>query len=305
MNREEKYIARIMLENKILTSDGQAYEDLFARIMEKKNPNFRRIKPQGPIGDKKNDGFDKTTGTYYQVFAPEDLKKSEGKAVTKLIEDFKGLIDFWEAVSPVKAFFYVLNDKYKGAYPTIEAELAQLESNYSIRCEPFLNKDLENTFLALNDQQMIDVIGIIPITAILPDVLLSDMRKVVEYLLEKPANYSQETRPINLNFEDKIEFNNLSYLTADLIRFGNLQSHYVDQYFRVRSDFSKEDLRQRFAALYTEGVNLVADSEHKNDTVFFHIFESATPQKVKPIQDAVLVLMAYYFEFCDIFEAPL
>ena len=25
--------------------------------------------------------------------------------------------------------------------------------------------------------------------------------------------------------------------------------------------------------LYTEGVNLVADSEHKNDTVFFHIFE--------------------------------
>ena len=103
------------------------------------------------------------------------------------------------------------------------------------------------------------------------------MRTVIEYLLEKPANYSKETRPINLNFEDKIEFNNLSDLTAKLIRDGNLQSHYVDEYFRVRSDFSKEDLRQRFAELYTEGSNLVTDSKHKNDTVFFYIFERATP----------------------------
>jgi hypothetical protein len=305
MNREEKYIARIILENKILSSDGQAYEDLFARIMEKKNPNFRRVKPQGQIGDKKNDGFDKTTGTYYQVFAPEDLKKSEGRAVLKLTEDFKGLVTFWDSISPIKAFFYVLNDKYKGTYPTIEAELAQLQKNYGVPCESFLNKDLENIFWELNDWQIIDVIGIVPTSAILPDVDFSEMRKVVEYLLEKPANYSQETRPVNLNFEGKIEFNSLSNQTAELIRNGNLQSHYVDEYFRIRSDFSKEDLRQRFATLYTEGVGLITDSDHKNDTVFFHIFENATPRKIKPIQDAVLVLMAYYFEFCDIFEAPI
>ena len=86
---------------------------------------------------------------------------------------------------------------------------------------------------------------------------------------------------------------------------GNLQSHYVDEYFQVRSDFSKEDLRQRFVALYDEGRNLITDSEYKNDTVFFYIYERATPDKKKPIQDAVLVLMAYYFEFCDIFEAPI
>lgn len=305
MSHEEKYIARIILENKILSSNGQAYEDLFARIMGKSNPGFRTVKPQGRIGDKKNDGFDKQTGTYYQVYAPEDLEKSEGRAVSKLTEDFKGLIAYWDSISPVKAFFYVLNDKYKGTYPSIEAELASLEKVYKIPCEPFLNKNLENVFLALTDQQIIDIIGIIPTSTILSDVVLSDMRKVVEYLFEKPANYSKETRPTNLNFEGKIEFNSLSHLPAKLIRDGNLQSHYVDEYFRMRSDFSKEDLRQRFVMFYTEGVNLVTDSDHKNDTIFFHIFERATPQKVKPIQDAVLVLMAYYFEFCDIFEAPL
>ena len=59
MNQQEKRIAYLIFKNRILESDGQAYEDFFVEVMTKLNPNFEPIKPQGQIGDKKNDGFDK------------------------------------------------------------------------------------------------------------------------------------------------------------------------------------------------------------------------------------------------------
>jgi len=51
MNRDEKAFARIMFKHKVVTSDGQAYEDLFGDIMTRGNPDFVGVKPQGRIGD--------------------------------------------------------------------------------------------------------------------------------------------------------------------------------------------------------------------------------------------------------------
>lgn len=41
-----------------------------------------------------------------------------------------------------------------------------------------------------------------------------------------------------------------------------------------------------------------------NDLVFFDILDSITPGQSKRTQDAAIVLMAYFFESCDIFEDP-
>ena len=64
MNSEEKAIARILFKIKIYESNGQAFEDLFTAIMSKSNSNFRPVKPQGTIGDRKNDGYDHENGKY-------------------------------------------------------------------------------------------------------------------------------------------------------------------------------------------------------------------------------------------------
>ena len=57
LSREEKYILRILFQNKIHKADGQAFEDIFTSIMNYCEPNFRSIKPWGRIGDRKNDGY--------------------------------------------------------------------------------------------------------------------------------------------------------------------------------------------------------------------------------------------------------
>lgn len=118
MDSDVKAFARSMFRLKVYQSNGQSYEDLFVRIMQYSNPDFKPIKPQGAKGDRKNDGYDNKTFTYYQVYAPDDISNpsTQKQALEKLKRDYKGLKAYWE----IKKFYYVLNDKYQGPYVEIE-----------------------------------------------------------------------------------------------------------------------------------------------------------------------------------------
>ena len=95
INNEERYMANIIFKNRILAYKGQQFEEFFISLMSIYNSNFMPVKAHGRFGDRKNDGFDKTTGTFYQVFAPEDLnrKGTIRDGVKKLKEDFEGLYE--------------------------------------------------------------------------------------------------------------------------------------------------------------------------------------------------------------------
>ena len=83
MNSQEKSLARQLFQNKIFRADGQVFEDIFTTIMNYAEADFRSIKPWGNIGDRKNDGYIKNNGKFYQVYVPEDIWKSYTDAVNK------------------------------------------------------------------------------------------------------------------------------------------------------------------------------------------------------------------------------
>ena len=109
-------MAKIIFKNRILAYRGQQFEDFFISLMRIYNENFKAVKAYGRLGDRKNDGFDKTTGTFYQVFAPEDLTKvgTINDGVKKLKEDFEVLYEKWNDICPIKKYYFVTNDKYDG-----------------------------------------------------------------------------------------------------------------------------------------------------------------------------------------------
>ncbi len=304
MNRDEKYLARIIFKGKLLQADGQTFQDLFVEVMTKAHKDFHPIKPHGNKGDRKNDGFIKDTGTYYQCYAPEQLTCDQIKA--KLKDTFEPLVNGWKQVAPVQAFNLVLNDRFKGCYPEIEDALADLERKHSgIKCKPFLCKDLEDVFLSLSEDNVVAQIGLIPNPNNIQSIEFSVLEEVIGYLVENCKKQTNDERLVKPDFERKLTFNGLSPQVAALLRNANYQVGTLEEYFDGSSSFVQQDVRDCFVNIYNEASSLLGNgSETQGDLVFAFSLSRAMPKQSQEIRDSVLVLMSFYFEVCDIFETP-
>lgn len=307
MNRDEKYIARIIFKNKIYENDGQKYEDFFAKVLKKSNRDFQPVKAYGNIGDRKNDGFDKNDGIYYQVFAPENIEKQKTitDAVSKLAGDFIGAYKYWNSKCKINKFYYVVNDKYKGCPAPIHEKLIELDGKYDgIEFEILAARDLEDIFISLEEEDIIDVIEFIP-SANLENLDYSVLREAIEYILNCEADNSMEAEYEVPDFDEKIVFNQLNsqierWLVSASYNIGDL-----NRYFKRNSKFVKKELRDKFNEFYIESKGKYnSELEDCNNLRFIYILEKACYNKSKIVRDSVLVLMACFFESCDIFENP-
>ena len=306
METQEKQLAGMMFKLEIYKRKGSAFQDFFVGIMTKYDTDFIPVKPQGSIGDRKNDGFIPSKGIYYQVYSPEDPDYKITNAVKKCKEDFAGLVSYWNDKTPVKEFYFVFNEEYRGAYPEIITTLGEIQKdNPGIKTGLFICKDLENIFwkLAIDDQ--ISILNYIPQPEKIEMIDYEALTDVVNFLLEKQKPLDIE-KGLNVpDFTEKIKFNNLSSVVAGLLVSANQQVSTLEDYFSSNSDFSREQLQKKFINLYNESMECMKDDiTNRSDLVFFDILKNASPKETKQVQDAVLVLMSYFFETCDIFEEP-
>lgn len=141
-------------------SEGQQFENLFSSIMQNYESGFKPVKAYGKQGDKGNDGWESTSGKYYQVFAPEDIFKSTNNAKNKIRDDFEKLIEYWSRISPIKEYYFVVNDKYKGVPPSLNKIIRELQIEYSLEKVGLLTAaDLERYLFTLSDNQISSIIG--------------------------------------------------------------------------------------------------------------------------------------------------
>lgn len=307
MTKEEKYISRILLKSKFYQSDKQVFEDLFTKIKQCEDSNFKQVKPQGRLGDGKCDGFNAIKEEYYQVYAPEELTGNELTMLSKMEASITGLIEFWEEKDfKVSKFFYVVKDDYKNVYPLLYTNAKAIAKKYKIECEILTCKDLEDVFLKIDEDKMIDILGgIIPDPLNITNIEYGVMQEVIAFLLKSKAPKIKEEIPPNPDFEKKIQFNSLSKAVADFLNAGQRQNFVINDFFELNSKFIKEELRQIFNNTYKEAILEIPESESKNDEVFQFIADKSSPEDNFAFHNAVYVLMAYYFEYCDIFETPI
>lgn len=291
---------------KILSSEGSDFEELFSQVMYASDYSFQQVKPQGKLGDRKNDGFVRTTGTYYQVYAPADLLLSDKNAVKKLQTDFKGLLNYWPKKGfAVKVFRYVVNDKFKGCGPATITEIDKLaQRNPTIDIALFTANNLFSVFRKLKDEDKIEILG--PNPSVSQDYFSFEvLQDVVNHIMHVQVNPFEEKIPLNPNFQKKLNYNNLSESIQNIMKNAFIKIGYVDDYFSVNLDFQKEELRCRMSSLYQEAWENVEDNDTKADQVFMKLFYSLCPKKQEnAVNDAIFALMAYYFGTCDIFEVP-
>lgn len=306
LTSNDKYIVRLMLRNKILSAEGSAFESLFSEIMAKHNPNFEQVKPYGNVGDRKNDGFDKTTGEYYQVFAPENLEKEKtiADAVKKLDEDFKGLYDYWNTLCPIKTYNFVINDKYKGAPQPLHGKILGLGKAYPDICFNIITVNrLEDCFLTLSEDDIVAIVGCLVNPTLQLDY--SALTEVLNHLMNARGHIEKSDLRSVPDFEEKIKFNGINLQVASLIRSASYQVGNLEQYFKSNSEFTRTEIQKRITDCYLNARSAIDPSEEDYaDSVILRMVEDICPDGALAAKNAALILIAYYFESCDIFERP-
>lgn len=303
----DRYIIRIMFKNKVLSSDGQLFENLFTSIMIKNDNGFEQVKPYGNIGDRKNDGFNKKKGLYYQVYAPENIDKNGitiKASIDKLYTDFQGLYEAWHTICPIKKFFFVVNDKYKGAPPQLHSAMLKLNNVYpDIEMKILTVNNLEDIFLTLDEDSVVDIIGCIPNPALQLDY--SALTEVLNYLMNTKESFERSEELQVPDFDEKITYNKLSQRIACDLRSASYQVGNLERFFKENSEYTKNDIQKRVSECYTNATKSIPnDEENYSDCVFIKMLDDICPEKTQAIKNAALVLLSYYFELCDIFEKP-
>lgn len=317
MDAQKKAIYRLLLNYQLSKLAGFAFQNFFVDAMQYANPGFVPVKPQGNQGDWKNDGHDPATGAYFQIYSPEQI--DEGSAIKKLEEDFAGLVAKWSdgSVYPsgVKEFYFVLNDARRvvlGGFPTTIAALESLKQKHGLKkCELFLKSDVENLVLGLPEDQIIALVGFPPNPGSIQVLSLSLINEVVVHIVQSTSARSLVQSLVDPDFEKKIAFNEL-VTTANWLRDADYRRGTLEDYFKANGKFTRQEVRDRLRAIYEASATLPAATVKTADERLFHMLQEIcpSPQNFDPrlkreIQDAALVIVAYFFESCDVFEEPI
>lgn len=297
MKSEEKYILRILFKNKIYEANGQKFEDLFSSILDYHEPDFQQIKAWGNIGDRKNDGYIKNKGIYYQVFAPEDIQKSYPDVIKKITTDFNGLTSQW---TNIQEFYFVVNDKYKGVHADSEILLENIKKNNTLKeCRFLTSKDLENILFSLEDDQIFTIAGHIPDPVNLKSLDYDILNEIIEHIKNIPLENKKENITVP-NWTDKIDFNGLGIGESTKLLNGYFEQASLEKYLKNNSTFTSSELQNRVNSIYIE---LSKELDNSID-VFWGLVSRLSPRNSADYQSSAIVIMAKYFETCDIFEEP-
>ena len=118
--------------------------------------------------------------------------------------------------------------------------------------------------------------------------------------MELPIDNNKEYSITLPDLDEKIQFNGLSDVTADYLYNGLMKVVYLEEYLSNNSNFVADSLRDKLNEVY-----LKEKEEHSEDTLFWTIVNRLSPKVQQIYQTTVIIIMAKYFETCDIFEEPI
>lgn len=269
------------------------FQAFFSSVMEKRYPgDFIREKPWGKTGDQKNDGYLRTRRILFQCYAPNEIEAA--KCVAKIREDFAGALPYWRAHFDTWVF---LHNSMDGLGPDVTKTLLDLgAANAPLGVIPWGFEELRQEAMALRDIDLASLFGPAPTRQLMVDLGLADLAPVLDQIARLAPTPDPDLRPVPA---DKIQRNMLSPAVENLLKAGMSRADLVRKYFQMKptlQDQIAESFRTRYAELRTDGMS--------PDNIFSELQRFAGGALVPDpsTQSAVLAVLAFFFEECDIFE---
>lgn len=295
MNFTQAYYEQ-RFEISFLRSKGNEFQTFFERLMGLAyKADFMACRLWGNTGDRKNDGFLKSERCLFQVYAPSEMEAS--KAIAKITEDFAGAKVHWGTHFDKWVFAHNATD---GLPPHVLTLLLDLQkANPGITLEPWGIEEFRLVFRKLTIDDLVPWMGAAPSDQTKASLGFSDLRPVLETLGMRTAPTDAPVRDVPMG---KIEANALSPSVAILIKGGMSKAPLVEKFFAQWHD---ETLGERIAEVFRAEYQRLRHLHTPNE-IFSELQAWAggrgrgTPEH----EMAVLTVIAYYFERCDIYEAP-
>ena len=295
MNLQEAYY-ELRFENEFLRGKGDAFETLFDKLMGLAfKADYMPSRPWGNVGDRKNDGYLKSERRLFQVYAPNELKATD--ATNKINEDFEGAKKHWEEY--FDKWVFVHNADAGLPAHVIELLLKLDKENPKIEVSHWSLNELRDLFRRIPTNEKETWYGPAPTEETKSKIGFADLKIVLESISDSSPPLNSEVKDVPAG---KIEANALSESVAFLLRQGMTKSPLVDLFFSQWHDAS---LGERIAAAF-KAKYLALKEEFTPNEVFTELQawaggkEIGTPEH----QVAVLMILAYYFESCEIYEEP-
>lgn len=283
-------------ENLFRAAKGNEFQTLFERLMGLAfKSDFMACRPWGSQGDRKNDGFLRSERCLFQVYAPNEMTAND--AIAKITEDFEGAKTHWGTYFDKWVFAHNATD---GLPPHVQKQLLDFgQVNPGVTLDAWGLEEFRLIFRKLSNEDLVSWLGAAPSDETKASLGFGDLRPVLETLGQRPLPSDSPVRDVPTG---KIEANALSESVATLIKSGMGKTPLVEAFFAQWHD---ETLGERTAEAFRIEYQRLRGS-HTPNALFTEIQtwaggrERGTPEH----EMAVLAVIAYYFERCDIYEAP-
>jgi len=295
MNLQDAYYEQ-KFEVEFLRAKGDAFQTFFERLMGLAyKADFMACRPWGKQGDRKNDGFLKSERMLFQVYAPNEMNAA--KAKTKITEDFEGALEHWRTHFDTWVFVHNATD---GLPPHVQKLLLDFEAaNPGVQLQPWCLEDLRLIFRKLTAEDKASWFGPALTDATRIKLGFGDLKVVLERIAALPAPPMTDVKDVPTG---KIEANALSGAVARLLKEGMIKSPLVADFLTQWYD---ETLGERLAEAFKAEYQQLRGGYSPNG-IFAKLqaWAGGSDRGTPEHELAVLTVIAYYFERCDIFEEP-
>ncbi len=286
-------------ENAFLKAKGDAFQTLFEGLMARAHPeDFIPCRPWGNIGDRKNDGYLRSERTLFQVYAPNEMTAAD--AIAKIDEDFAGALPHWRQYFDKWVFVHNAHD---GLSPQVIAKLLELaRDNAPLEVTHWSLEELRQRLRRIPVESLQSWFGIAPTDTARRNLSVAELESVLDHISRSHPTTGELPRPVPAG---KIEANGLSASVTTLLKAGMEKAELVGRFFdRWHDPLYGDRLATAFRSKYTE----LRDQSPKlmPDAIFheLHAWAGGTWASSPGLQVAVYAVLAFFFEQCEIFEAP-
>lgn len=153
--------------------------------------------------------------------------------------------------------------------------------------------------MSLNEHNLASLLGIAPTTRALLDVSFEDLHKVISQIARANPAMEQDIRPVA---SDKLFANGLSKDVQTLLAAGMTKSERVKS---MIDGWYAPLMGDRLAARFAHEYSKFKESGYAPDEIFgaLHQFAGGMRRQSPSEEAAVLAILAFLFEKCEIFEA--